>query len=107
MYPIGSNGASQAILDADALAANVGQTSDIPEAVKRYEQARLAPTAALVRINRQQGPEQVMQIVEDRAPDGFKRLEDVISQQELAEIAKRYKVVAGFDKDRLTAYAPK
>ena len=44
-----------------------------------------------------------MRIVEERAPHGFERLEDVISRQELEEIANRYKVIAGFDKTRLEA----
>jgi len=47
------------------------------------------------------GPEQVMQIVEDRAPNGFENLYDVISEQELETIAARYKQIAGFDKDLL------
>lgn len=46
-----------------------------------------------------------MQLVEDRAPYGFDRLADVILQQELAEVAGRYKIVAGFDRDRLAAKA--
>jgi 5-methylphenazine-1-carboxylate 1-monooxygenase len=57
-----------------------------------------------VQSNRRQGPEVVMQIVEERAPHGFDRLEDVITRQELEDIAQRYKVIAGFDKDRLDAY---
>ena len=62
---------------------------------------RLAPTARIVLTNRKQGPEECMQTVEDRAPNGFERLEDVISQTELEEIAKRYKQVAGFDQETL------
>ena len=45
-----------------------------------------------------------MCIVDERAPQGFERLEDVISRQELEEIAQRYKVIAGFDKERLDTY---
>lgn len=99
MYPVGSNGASQAILDARALSgvlSNCG--ADIHGALKVYESERLPATAAIVAANRKQGPEQVMQIVEERAPDGFERLEDVISQAELETISNQYKQVAGFDK---------
>jgi hypothetical protein len=45
----------------------------------------------------------VMQIVEERAPNGFTRLSDIISYRELEEIANRYKAIAGFDRDRLDA----
>ena len=54
-------------------------------------------TSKLVLSNRQQGPEIVMQMVEDRAPDGFARLSDVISRAELEDVANRYKAVAGFE----------
>ena len=105
MYPIGSNGASQAILDAEALAAALVQEDDPAAALRRYEDERLDATNAIVRANRQNGPEQVMQIVEERAPDGFTRLDDVIGRDELEEIANRYKQIAGFDRDRLVAAA--
>jgi 2-polyprenyl-6-methoxyphenol hydroxylase-like FAD-dependent oxidoreductase len=101
MYPVGSNGASQAILDAAALAEALGHAPDGPSALRGYEAARLGPTAAIVLANRQQGPEAVMQIVEERAPDGFERIEDVISRAELEAVAQRYKQLAGFDRDTL------
>jgi len=46
-----------------------------------------------------------MQIVEERAPDGFANLDDVIGRDELEEIANRYKQIAGFDRDRMVAAA--
>ncbi|TDK60828.1 flavin-dependent oxidoreductase [Bacillus salipaludis] len=101
MYPIGSNGASQAILDADALGQVLMEQSDIELALKAYETARLAPTANIVLSNRKNGPEVVMQIVKERAPNGFEHLHDVISRQELENIANRYKRIAGFDKETL------
>ena len=104
MYPIGSNGASQAILDAVALAAalrGLGPGDDPAPALARYEAARLGPTARLTLANRGQGPEAVMEMVESRAPDGFAHLDDVISPAELEAVARRYKVLAGFDPDAL------
>ncbi|HEX4946149.1 MAG TPA: flavin-dependent oxidoreductase [Blastocatellia bacterium] len=103
MYPIGSNGASQAILDAPALASALQSEPDVVTALRRYEQERLQPTARIVLSNRQQGPEQVMQLVEDRAPNGFTNLHAVISQMELEEIAGRYKQIAGFSRESLNA----
>lgn len=103
MYPIGSNGASQAILDAADLAETLKAVGEPVEALKQYEAHRLPPTSRIVLANRQQGPEIVMQMVEERAPGGFERLEDVISQQELQDVADRYKQLAGFDKETLNA----
>jgi 2-polyprenyl-6-methoxyphenol hydroxylase-like FAD-dependent oxidoreductase len=101
MYPIGSNGASQAILDAEMLAESLQCTSDPMEALKRYETVRLEPTAQIVYSNRRLGPELVMQMVEERAPDGFNDLNDVISREELESIAATYKRTAGFDRETL------
>jgi 5-methylphenazine-1-carboxylate 1-monooxygenase len=101
MYPIGSNGASQAILDAPALAQALAAEAEVVSALRRYERARLGPTAEIVLANRQQGPEQVMQIVEERAPQGFARLDEVISPAELEAVAARYKRLAGFDREEL------
>ncbi|WP_338472452.1 flavin-dependent oxidoreductase [Niallia sp. XMNu-256] len=101
MYPIGSNGASQAILDADALGQAFESQPTVDLALKAYADARMEPTASIVMSNRQNGPESVMQIVEDRAPNGFNHLHDVITQQELEDIANKYKKIAGFDRQTL------
>jgi 2-polyprenyl-6-methoxyphenol hydroxylase-like FAD-dependent oxidoreductase len=96
MYPIGSNGASQAILDAEALANQLASHDDVEQALLEYEAVRRPATAQIVLMNRQNGPEQVMQLAEERAPDGFADVHDVISRTELEEIAARYKQAAGF-----------
>ena len=96
MYPIGSNGASQAILDADCLAESLRRYSDPAEAFSAYEADRRPATSRIVLANRENGPEQVMQLAEERAPGGFRQIEDVISRAELEDIASRYKRIAGF-----------
>jgi 5-methylphenazine-1-carboxylate 1-monooxygenase len=101
MYPIGSNGASQAILDGDALGEEILKQSGAEQVLKAYEQARLGPTSNIVYTNRKNGPEVVMQIVEERAPNGFENLDEVISRQELDDIANKYKKIAGFDRESL------
>jgi 5-methylphenazine-1-carboxylate 1-monooxygenase len=103
MYPIGSNGASQAILDADALGEAILEQPNLELALMAYEQARLKPTANIVLTNRKNGPEIVMQIVEERAPNGFEHLDDVITHQELEDIANKYKKIAGFDRETLNS----
>ena len=97
MYPIGSNGASQAILDARVLAGCVRcHPDDIESALQRYEAERRPPTSAIVEANRGLGPERPMQLVEERAPDGFDSIGDVISPDEIAHITEGYRRTAGF-----------
>lgn len=97
MYPIGSNGASQAILDARTLAYQLATLASASEALERYEQTRLPVTSALVRTNRRNGPEQVLQLVHERAPHGFTTLSEVVSEAELRAIGDDYRRLAGFD----------
>jgi 2-polyprenyl-6-methoxyphenol hydroxylase-like FAD-dependent oxidoreductase len=101
MYPVGSNGASQAILDARVLARELALQPTIDAAVNAYDAARRPATAAVVRANRQIGPERCLELVEQRAPDGFAHLEDVVSRAELEEISRAYKQTAGFDPQLL------
>ena len=101
MYPIGSNGASQAILDAEYLAECLQRHDDVATALKEYEAVRLAATTNIVLQNRRMGPEEVMQIVEERAPNGFDDLHDVISREELDAVSARYKKIAGFEMEAL------
>jgi 5-methylphenazine-1-carboxylate 1-monooxygenase len=102
MYPIGSNGASQAILDAMALTEVLTSDRDPVAALTAYDAVRREPTGKIVLTNRQNGPEQVMQIAEERAPNGFTDIEAVVPHAERAAIAARYKALAGFDKEALT-----
>ena len=106
MYPIGSNGASQAILDARVLTREILAHGPTNAALLAYEAERRPATTDLVMLNRRNGPEQVMQMVEERAPDGFGVVTDVLSQQELEDIAANYKRVAGFQVEALNAKPP-
>jgi 2-polyprenyl-6-methoxyphenol hydroxylase-like FAD-dependent oxidoreductase len=103
MYPIGSNGSAQAILDARCLADRLQAAATPLQALLEYEADRLPKTAAIVLRNRLNGPEQVMQIAHERAPQGFADIHQVIPQEELADIALRYKRLAGFDPQSLAA----
>jgi 5-methylphenazine-1-carboxylate 1-monooxygenase len=106
MYPIGSNGASQAILDARVLTREILAHGATHAALAAYEAERRPVTTDLVMLNRRNGPEQVMQLVEERAPDGFDVVTDVLSLNELEEIAASYKGVAGFQVEALNAKPP-
>jgi 2-polyprenyl-6-methoxyphenol hydroxylase-like FAD-dependent oxidoreductase len=95
MYPVGSNGASQAVLDARCLA-DLLVSHSVPEALRAYEAERLPATAAVVRSNRQGGPERVIDLVAQRAPDGFADVQDVATQAELESVVRGYASLAGF-----------
>jgi 2-polyprenyl-6-methoxyphenol hydroxylase-like FAD-dependent oxidoreductase len=101
MYPVGSNGASQAIVDARVLARELALQPSIEDAIAAYEAPRRPQTAGVVLANRGSGPEKCIDIVEQRAPDGFVDLDAVITREELEEISRHYKRTAGFDPEVL------
>ncbi|MFL6574165.1 MAG: flavin-dependent oxidoreductase [Burkholderiales bacterium] len=102
MYPRGSNGAGQAILDAKALAEALDEDTDVARALKTYEDERLVPTANVVLENRRNPPDAILREIYERTGDRpFERIEAVISADELKAISERYKVVAGHDKTSL------
>ncbi len=103
MYPIGSNGASQAVLDARFLALQLARHGAVEAGLEAYEAVRRPATAAVVEANRGDGPDRVMDLVHARAPDGFERLEDVIPRVELEATVNGYKRIAGFDPATLNA----
>ena len=88
MYPVGSNGASQAILDARALADALAQNADPAEALLAYEAARRPATTTIVLANRLGGPEGVIDAVDALAPDGFADVDQVMSYAEREAIVR-------------------
>ncbi len=100
MYPLGSNGASQAILDAGELAIRLGASADIDEALRAYDEERRPKTAEIVRQNRAGGPERIVTMVEQRAPDGFASIEEVMPRAEIRAIMDSYKAITSFDLAR-------
>jgi 2-polyprenyl-6-methoxyphenol hydroxylase-like FAD-dependent oxidoreductase len=105
MYPIGSNGASQAILDGEAITQELVAASDPEVALKRYEGRRLPPTARIVDSNRRKGIDVMLDIVEQRAPQGFSDLESVLPTEELEKIVGDYKKLASQDRETLLKLA--
>lgn len=96
MYPVGSNGAAQAILDARCLADALQHADHPMQALGLYEADRLPKTAEIVRINRTGGPERVIDEMEKRAPAGFDNADAVLSHAEREAIVKGYAGKAGF-----------
>jgi 2-polyprenyl-6-methoxyphenol hydroxylase-like FAD-dependent oxidoreductase len=102
MYPNGSNGAAQGILDAEALAAALTRADgDVVAALAHYEAVRLPATTAVVLSNRQLGPERVLQIVEERVRGPEDDVSSLVTREELDEVTRRYRRIAGFDVETL------
>jgi hypothetical protein len=101
MYPVGSNGASQAILDARCLADLLLTSEHARAALAAYERERLPKTAEIVRNNRTGGPEGVIDEVERLAPDGFEDIDDVLSHAEREAIVKGYAQLAGYAREQV------
>jgi len=105
MYPVGSNGASQAILDARFLTDRLKDSESPVQALWTYEQTRLPLTAEIVRMNRRGGPEGVIDAVEARAPDGFSNIDDVLSFEQRKAIVRGYASTAGFAREQVNKAA--
>lgn len=103
MYPIGSNGATQGVIDARAFAFHLARTSDPDAALAAYEAERREATSRIVLMNRAQGPDKVMDLAEERAPDPQDDLDARLPMAERAAIAAEYKKIAGFDPAALAA----
>ncbi|QYK41916.1 MAG: flavin-dependent oxidoreductase [Paracoccaceae bacterium] len=105
-YPVGSNGASQAIVDARIIGAEIRNHAPGPDALRAYEDRVRPRMNRVILANRGTGPDAVMQMVEDRCGGTFARIEDVIDPAFLAEHAATYKRLAGFGIDELNAQPP-
>jgi len=97
MYPRGSNGAAQALIDARTLADILAKSPDAAAALTEYETVRLAPASKVVRTNREFPPDFLNIKVEELTGDKpFNNLDDYISQDELRTLSDNYKKIAGF-----------
>ena len=106
MYPRGSNGSAQALIDARTLAdqlVSLGASGGDPRsALQAYEQLRLEPTARIVHTNRAVPPD-FINIKVDELSGGkpFRHIDELISQEELRQISENYKKIAGFSIEAL------
>jgi 5-methylphenazine-1-carboxylate 1-monooxygenase len=105
MYPVGSNGASQAVLDARCLADSLLHAEHPAHALALYEAERLPKTAEIVRSNRIGGPERIIDAVEELAPDGFTDIDRVLSYEDRAAIVRGYAAKAGFSREQVSRAA--
>ncbi len=103
MYPVGSNGASQAVVDARELGRAFLEYGVGGEALEAYEAKMRPATSEMVLRNRNAGPDYIMQIVEDRCGGEFDDISEVMSHEELTDYAAGYKKTAGFAIAELNA----
>jgi len=101
MYPVGSNGASQAVLDARCLARHLSGGAPVPDALAAYDAERRPATTEIVLNNRKGGPERVIDVLEERAPEGFNDVDTVAPHAEREAIVRGYASIAGFAKDQV------
>jgi 2-polyprenyl-6-methoxyphenol hydroxylase-like FAD-dependent oxidoreductase len=106
MLPRGSNGAAQAILDAQVLSTQLTNREPVA-ALQAYEAVRLPATAEIVLANRSHSPDEILRVVDERTHGKpFNNILDVISRAELDDWQNRYKSLAGFDRERLRQASP-
>ena len=106
MYPVGSNGASQAIVDARVLGAALVEHGITPDALEAYEARLHEDISALVLRNRHAGPVAILGVVDERCGGVFDDIDDVIPRREVEEFLAGYKHAAGFAVDALNQAPP-
>ena len=106
MYPTGSNGASQAIIDARVIGAKILEFGVTVEALKAYDNQLCASVSEVVLRNRGNGPFGLLNMLDERCGGHFDNINDVIPEKERREFMSKYKKAAGFERDLLNA-APK
>jgi 2-polyprenyl-6-methoxyphenol hydroxylase-like FAD-dependent oxidoreductase len=105
MQPVGAQAGSQAVVDGRVLAAALIAMRDPVEALRHYQEQRIAAMNDMIVRNRNLGLEAVLQMAEERAPDGFARITDVLTQDELESTALSFKKAAGIDVETVNARA--
>ncbi|THD72072.1 flavin-dependent oxidoreductase [Thalassobius vesicularis] len=101
MYPTGSNGASQAVIDARTLGKAMLDHGVTPQALAAYDQALCGPVSELILRNRGAGPFGLLNMVDERCGGEFDNIDDVIPAAERAEFMAKYKAAAGFAIEKL------
>ena len=106
MYPVGSNGASQAIVDARVMGAKFIEHGVNPDALASFEADLIEPMSALVLRNRGNGPIGILGVVDERCGGIFDNIDDVIPRPEVEAFMANYKTAAGFAMEALNQALP-
>lgn len=103
MYPVGANGGSQAVLDARVLALELSRAPDPVAGLKAYEDARIREANEVAMGCRAMAADRLLDVVAERAPDGFDRVEDVLSASELADMREAMRRMTDMDVETLNS----
>ena len=106
MYPTGSNGASQAIVDARVLGACMVAHGASAEALAAYDAKLCGPISQLILRNRGAGPFGLLNLVDERCGGTFDDIDAVIPAEERAAFMAGYKAAAGFAAEQLNKAPP-
>jgi flavin-dependent dehydrogenase len=106
LYLTGSNGASQAIIDARILGAKLLEYGVTAKALAAYDDELCEPVSKVVLRNRGAGPFGLLNMVNDRCGGVFDKIDDVIPADERSAFMASYQQAAGFAKDTLNASPP-
>ncbi|WP_236594306.1 FAD-dependent monooxygenase [Saccharothrix sp. 6-C] len=106
MVPMGSNGATQSVLDARAMAHHLAAVDDPAAALTAYDRLRRPAVTRIQRANREYGPEAVVNLAHRAAPDGFDEQSPPFSRRELRELIDGYAEICGFDVAAVNAGTP-
>jgi 2-polyprenyl-6-methoxyphenol hydroxylase-like FAD-dependent oxidoreductase len=96
MFPFGANGAAQAMIDGAVLADALSADPSVPMAFASYEKSRRPVANRVVEMNREGGPERIIDLAEKRGEAGD--LSQVFPMEERRAILDEYARVAGFAK---------
>lgn len=106
MYPTGSNGASQAIIDSRELGAAFIKYSVSPKALKQFDKKLCKSISELILRNREAGPFGILKVIDDRCGGFFNNINDVVTKSELDHFMANYKAAAGLAIKELNGSSP-
>jgi 2-polyprenyl-6-methoxyphenol hydroxylase-like FAD-dependent oxidoreductase len=106
MYPTGSNGGTQAIIDARVLGASMLAHGVTPAALQDYDAKLCKDVSALVLRNRGAGPFGLLNLLDERCGGVFDDIEKVMPRAERDEFMRGYRTAAGFAMEKLNASSP-
>ncbi len=105
MIPIGANGGTQSIIDGRVLALELSRQPTLSSALKVYDKTRRETVNRIVNANREESETRFLELIHEKAAEGFDKLDDVITMEELENISNKYKEVAGFQPKDLNERA--
>ena len=96
LIPVSSSGAAHAIIDGRALAYALSRQNDPLSGLKAYEADRLPKANRVVLASRENGPDEVLEIVRNECPEDADNIHDHVSKDRLQSAIDEFKSRSGF-----------